>query len=150
MSCRIYFNISRNSWKINSYLKKIQHSKVGAAANTKTLFVTLQFPSIQWGIMADTREKGLQDYRKKLLEHKEIDGRLKECKRLFNVVDYSVATISCLFWLDIINSIGWCLLASDSWPASYCFVMQLASLIEMNGSDAKPVNASCANLAYWY
>uniref|UniRef100_A0A667YNL5 26S proteasome regulatory subunit 10B n=1 Tax=Myripristis murdjan TaxID=586833 RepID=A0A667YNL5_9TELE len=30
--------------------------------------------------MADTREKGLQDYRKKLLEHKEIDGRLKELR----------------------------------------------------------------------
>uniref|UniRef100_G3NQJ2 Proteasome 26S subunit, ATPase 6 n=2 Tax=Gasterosteus aculeatus aculeatus TaxID=481459 RepID=G3NQJ2_GASAC len=33
-----------------------------------------------WGIMADTREKALQDYRKKLLEHKEIDGRLKELR----------------------------------------------------------------------
>lgn len=31
--------------------------------------------------MADTREKALQDYRKKLLEHKEVDGRLKECKK---------------------------------------------------------------------
>lgn len=30
--------------------------------------------------MADSREKALQDYRKKLLEHKEVDGRLKECK----------------------------------------------------------------------
>uniref|UniRef100_A0A4W5P4D8 Proteasome 26S subunit, ATPase 6 n=1 Tax=Hucho hucho TaxID=62062 RepID=A0A4W5P4D8_9TELE len=30
--------------------------------------------------MADTREKGLQDYRKRLLEHKEIDGRLKELR----------------------------------------------------------------------
>ncbi|MCJ8744066.1 hypothetical protein PDJAM_G00102130 [Pangasius djambal] len=30
--------------------------------------------------MADSREKGLQDYRKKLLEHKEIDGRLKELR----------------------------------------------------------------------
>uniref|UniRef100_A0A8C5FJC5 Proteasome 26S subunit, ATPase 6 n=1 Tax=Gadus morhua TaxID=8049 RepID=A0A8C5FJC5_GADMO len=30
--------------------------------------------------MADTRDKGLQDYRKKLLEHKEIDGRLKELR----------------------------------------------------------------------
>lgn len=30
--------------------------------------------------MADTREKALQDYRKKLLEHKEVDGRLKECR----------------------------------------------------------------------
>lgn len=29
--------------------------------------------------MADSREKALQDYRKKLLEHKEVDGRLKEC-----------------------------------------------------------------------
>uniref|UniRef100_A0A8C5R7T7 Proteasome 26S subunit, ATPase 6 n=1 Tax=Leptobrachium leishanense TaxID=445787 RepID=A0A8C5R7T7_9ANUR len=31
-------------------------------------------------IMADPREKALQDYRKKLLEHKEIDGRLKELR----------------------------------------------------------------------
>uniref|UniRef100_A0A671TXD8 26S proteasome regulatory subunit 10B n=1 Tax=Sparus aurata TaxID=8175 RepID=A0A671TXD8_SPAAU len=35
---------------------------------------------IQRGIMADTREKALQDYRKKLLEHKEVDGRLKELR----------------------------------------------------------------------
>uniref|UniRef100_A0A3B4WTE4 Uncharacterized protein n=1 Tax=Seriola lalandi dorsalis TaxID=1841481 RepID=A0A3B4WTE4_SERLL len=34
--------------------------------------------------MADGREKALQDYRKKLLEHKEVDGRLKECKGRFN------------------------------------------------------------------
>uniref|UniRef100_A0A668S862 AAA+ ATPase domain-containing protein n=2 Tax=Oreochromis aureus TaxID=47969 RepID=A0A668S862_OREAU len=32
------------------------------------------------GVMADTREKALQDYRKKLLEHKEVDGRLKELR----------------------------------------------------------------------
>ncbi|KAL0602458.1 26S proteasome regulatory subunit 10B [Plecturocebus cupreus] len=31
-------------------------------------------------IMADPRDKALQDYRKKLLEHKEIDGRLKELR----------------------------------------------------------------------
>ncbi|XP_044773741.1 26S proteasome regulatory subunit 10B isoform X2 [Neomonachus schauinslandi] len=30
--------------------------------------------------MADPRDKALQDYRKKLLEHKEIDGRLKELR----------------------------------------------------------------------
>ncbi|KAG7220751.1 hypothetical protein INR49_031994 [Caranx melampygus] len=30
--------------------------------------------------MADGREKALQDYRKKLLEHKEVDGRLKELR----------------------------------------------------------------------
>merc|ERR1739838_487612 len=30
--------------------------------------------------VADSRDKGLQDYRKKLLEHKEIDGRLKELR----------------------------------------------------------------------
>ncbi|KAF6714725.1 26S protease regulatory subunit 10B [Oryzias melastigma] len=30
--------------------------------------------------MADTRDKALQDYRKKLLEHKEVDGRLKELR----------------------------------------------------------------------
>ena len=36
--------------------------------------------------MADTREKALQDYRKKLLEHKEVDGRLKECRQMFSFV----------------------------------------------------------------
>lgn len=46
--------------------------------------VTPHFPIIQRGVMADTREKALQDYRKKLLEHKEVDGRLKECKGTFN------------------------------------------------------------------
>ncbi|KAM7244009.1 hypothetical protein CapIbe_004617 [Capra ibex] len=30
--------------------------------------------------MADPRDKALQDYRKKLLEHKEIDGCLKELR----------------------------------------------------------------------
>lgn len=35
------------------------------------------------GIMADSREKALQDYRKKLLEHKEVDGRLKERTVIF-------------------------------------------------------------------
>uniref|UniRef100_A0A8C6IK51 Uncharacterized protein n=1 Tax=Mus spicilegus TaxID=10103 RepID=A0A8C6IK51_MUSSI len=30
--------------------------------------------------MADPRDKALQDYLKKLLEHKEIDGRLKELR----------------------------------------------------------------------
>lgn len=47
--------------------------------------VTQQFPVIQQGVMADTREKALQDYRKKLLEHKEVDGRLKECNGTFNI-----------------------------------------------------------------
>lgn len=30
--------------------------------------------------MEPEREKGLQDYRKKLLEHKEVESRLKESK----------------------------------------------------------------------
>lgn len=34
--------------------------------------------------MADSREKALQDYRKKLLEHKEVDGRLKECTAIMH------------------------------------------------------------------
>uniref|UniRef100_A0A8C7MTI0 Proteasome 26S subunit, ATPase 6 n=1 Tax=Oncorhynchus kisutch TaxID=8019 RepID=A0A8C7MTI0_ONCKI len=42
------------------------------------IFFTI--PIIHRGKMADTREKGLQDYRKRLLEHKEIDGRLKELR----------------------------------------------------------------------
>lgn len=32
-----------------------------------------------------TREKALQDYRKKLLEHKEVESRLKESKRYFDI-----------------------------------------------------------------
>lgn len=47
---------------------------------TKHIFRRRTVPIIHRGNMADTREKGLQDYRKRLLEHKEIDGRLKECK----------------------------------------------------------------------
>ena len=33
--------------------------------------------------MDAVREKGLQDYRKKLLEHAEVEGRLKESKLTF-------------------------------------------------------------------
>ncbi|XP_012519198.1 PREDICTED: 26S protease regulatory subunit 10B [Propithecus coquereli] len=44
----------------------------------------MAFPGIPYErrllIMADPRDKALQDYRKKLLEHKEIDGRLKELR----------------------------------------------------------------------
>lgn len=65
--------------------------------------------------MADTREKALQDYRKKLLEHKEIDGRLKECKRQFNADVCSVEEIN-LIRVYQKNIIGWP--ASASLPAS--------------------------------
>lgn len=34
-------------------------------------------------IVEPTRERGLQDYRKKLLEHKEVESRLKESESLF-------------------------------------------------------------------
>jgi 26S proteasome regulatory subunit T4 len=34
------------------------------------------------GAIADPREKVLQDYRKKLLEHKEVESRLKESMSL--------------------------------------------------------------------
>lgn len=40
------------------------------------------------------REKALSDYRKKLLEHKEVDGRLKESERnINNCNNYLVLTI---------------------------------------------------------
>lgn len=32
------------------------------------------------------REKVLQEYRKKLLEHKEVESRLKESKYLYNAI----------------------------------------------------------------
>lgn len=32
-----------------------------------------------------SRERGLQDYRKKLLEHKEVESRLKESKHLCRI-----------------------------------------------------------------
>ncbi len=73
--------------------------------------------------MADSREKALQDYRKKLLEHKEVDGRLKECKKLFYFDVFSLAdNIFFVLTSDRTESP-----ASASWPANQCFVMQLAS-----------------------
>lgn len=33
------------------------------------------------------RERGLQDYRKKLLEHKEVESRLKESKKNIHCLD---------------------------------------------------------------
>lgn len=60
--------------------------------------------------MADTREKALQDYRKKLLEHKEVDGRLKERKSLYICHIRSVAHtrmyISSLLILDATRQVG--------------------------------------------
>lgn len=48
--------------------------------------------------MADSREKALQDYRKKLLEHKEVDGRLKECT--------AFPPIKAVFFLDAKEMLG--------------------------------------------
>jgi len=36
--------------------------------------------------MDSVREKALQDYRKKLLEHKEVESRLKESKILSSIL----------------------------------------------------------------
>jgi 26S proteasome regulatory subunit T4 len=47
-------------------------------------------------IMADPRDKALQDYRKKLLEHKEIDGRLKERECAFISASSCAWTYFCL------------------------------------------------------
>lgn len=33
-------------------------------------------------VLEPTRDKALQDYRKKLLEHKEVESRLKESKKI--------------------------------------------------------------------
>lgn len=56
--------------------------------------------------MADTREKALQDYRKKLLEHKEVDGRLKECTTIFDVdVSGGHRNMNCLCWLGTLLDI---------------------------------------------
>lgn len=54
------------------------------------------FPIIHSGAMADTREKALQDYRKKLLEHKEVDGRLKERRKLF---EFNVCGVTGIYFL---------------------------------------------------
>lgn len=41
------------------------------------------------------REKGLQDYRKKLLEHKEVESRLKERKLNLDIQKWWL-----LFWVN--------------------------------------------------
>ena len=40
--------------------------------------------------MDAVREKALQDYRKQLLEHAEVEGRLKESKLLFKICPFFV------------------------------------------------------------
>lgn len=55
-------------------------TRLGLVCEALLLNITKKRESEAAVNMADNREKGLQDYRKKLLEHKEIDGRLKECK----------------------------------------------------------------------
>lgn len=46
-------------------------------------------------IVEPTRERGLQDYRKKLLEHKEVESRLKESESLFLSAVQSKCVESC-------------------------------------------------------
>lgn len=46
--------------------------------NLKMAAVAVAQPPNQ---LENPRDKALQDYRKKILEHKEIEGRLKESKR---------------------------------------------------------------------
>jgi 26S proteasome regulatory subunit T4 len=46
--------------------------------------------------MADpVREKALQDYRKKLLEHKEVESRLKESEFHVKNYNFKILTIFC-------------------------------------------------------
>ncbi|EPY80671.1 hypothetical protein CB1_000811002 [Camelus ferus] len=54
-------------------------------------------------IMADPRDKALQDYRKKLLEHKEIDGRLKECTGKTLLARAVASQLDCNF-LKVVSS----------------------------------------------
>lgn len=67
----------------------------------------VSLPPHSGSVMADTREKALQDYRKKLLEHKEVDGRLKECENISISVWWKIETNSawtvCVF-ISIIDS----------------------------------------------
>lgn len=44
------------------------------------------------------REKGLQDYRKKLLEHKEVESRLKERKSTDSMKFVCAVHCSAMLW----------------------------------------------------
>lgn len=50
------------------------------------------YPRVMAAVADPVREKALQDYRKKLLEHKEVESRLKESEKRF--VDQVIAHIS--------------------------------------------------------
>ena len=49
--------------------------------NQLTLVSKMSAPAVAAVIVDSVREKALADYRKKLLEHKELEARLKESKR---------------------------------------------------------------------
>lgn len=51
--------------------------------------------------MAEPRDKALQDYRKKLLEHKEIDGRLKERECLLGDGEGSLVSVLLLDFIPL-------------------------------------------------
>lgn len=78
--------------------------------------------------MADNREKGLQDYRKKLLEHKEIDGRLKECK-YFAFLFFDQPRL----FFDKLDSLSACF----RWPIVSRFVMQYWDSLAANATMNK-------------
>lgn len=64
-------------------------------------------PQISQIPQENPKDKALQDYRKKLLEHKEIEGRLKESKRFasFVLILNQIVNSRCLV-LCRINKIG--------------------------------------------
>lgn len=54
------------------------------------------------GVVDTSRERGLQDYRKKLLEHKEVESRLKESKFARGyvlIIQFSLSSFSILFFI---------------------------------------------------
>lgn len=54
-------------------------------------------------IVEPTRERGLQDYRKKLLEHKEVESRLKESK-CYIALCLCIKTVNSLLDAFILNA----------------------------------------------
>jgi len=55
--------------------------------------------------MDSVREKALQDYRKKLLEHKEVESRLKESKIIFDKIWNFVQVLFVIMILEAHNLI---------------------------------------------
>lgn len=56
--------------------------------------------------MDPAREKAFQDYRKKLMEHKEVESRLKDSKKLCRIITIYFSFLCIYFYINLISKVN--------------------------------------------